>query len=506
MKWVAIFGIIGFAASFVLTMDGPNLPSGDSVNLVQSAKSISASGVHGFPTFGMKEDAELVMIDTKPNTVWPPMMSAATAALTGMGIDLQSAVRWQTVLLSALTLMSCFILSCEITRSIVGGVATTTLLLILFPFRYWLLEGFMAEGIFISTTVLCVVAAHRLLQKATVPSWWQLILLGAFAGTTYYQKSVAPAFIVSVPLMVLLKSGKLADRVRICTSYFMGSFAICLPLFLRNLSLGTVGGSGPGARTHAMAESALSLVRLFVPRHGAFTESTRAIVMGGLLLLLIGLFSLLIIWKLPQRKICLGSLARTLRMGVPARLLSICYVGMYILAVLAALYLVPKASHIETRYWMEMAPFFMPVCWWLMTAVIERIDPLFRKVAIVLVALGLVNVVAASLIEQGRTAGFQRNILQSGSHQLEMRQKICRMLSVAGDVAFISNQGYRLETETGLTSVIEEHAKRLEGVHVAYAAYPEESASSMSLVKNPPQPPNGWKLLGIVGEISIYGP
>ncbi|MBI5800791.1 MAG: hypothetical protein HZA92_08735 [Verrucomicrobia bacterium] len=502
------FGLLGFALSLFWMRAGPTIPSGDSVAYLESARSLLESQQHGWLVWQLAEDGRAVPLAGRfeVNTIWPPGMSALLAGAMWAGVDIQLAVRGLVALFAGLAAAGGFAVSRLVTRSAAASIILTLLYLALFAVQWWVIESWMAEGLYLAVTFGGIVLFHRVATTANLSNAI-FLPVGLLFSSVYYLKSIGPGFMMAAVASVLcLRHWPLRRRI-ICAGWLAAGCGVgAAPWLLRNLSLGTI-GSGGLAAPDAVMKSLLDLGRLFVPRHGAFTESGRAVVM-------LGLFGLAVIGIVAALALPAGRAGRLRRLVArieeagPGAIFAVVYSLTFIAAVAAGVKL-DKTGWVETRYWMEIGLFFLMFAWLAAQVGLAELTGLARHAlrASVLVAGAVIAV--ANLAESARTASFTRLRVPDEPQRKRARAELVRMLSPVGQVAFVSNEQYRFGIETGVSaSATVEEALRRTGetkpVRFVYVAYPAETKPTMALVSTPPAVPSGWKVVGIIGEAVIH--
>lgn len=501
----AAFALLGFGLSLFWMRAGPTIPSGDSVAYLESARSLLESRQHGWLIWQLAADGRAVPDGFEVNTIWPPGLSALLAGAMWAGVDIQMAVRGFVALFAGLAAAGGFAVTRLVTRSGAASVVLTLLYLGLFVVQWWVLESCMAEGIYLAVTFGGIVLFHRI---ASAPGLTSAVFLpvGLLFSTVYYLKSIGPGFMLAAVASVLcLRHWPVRRRIIGAGWLAMGCGVGAAPWLLRNLSLGTI-GSGGLAAPDAVMKSLLDLGRLFVPRHGAFTESGRAVVM-------LGLFGLAVIGIVAALVLPAGRAARARRFFTrieeagPGAVFALVYTVTFIAAVAAGVKL-NKTGWVETRYWMEIGMFFLMFAWLAAQVGLAELTGMARHALRGSVLVAGVVIAVANLAESARTASFTRLRVPDEPQRKRARAELAGLLRPVGQVAFVSNEQYRFGIETGLSaSVTVEEALRRTGeskpVRLVYVAYPD-TKPTMALVSNPPAVPSGWKAVGKIGVGVIY--
>ncbi len=501
------FGLLGFGLSLLRMRAGPTIPSGDSVAYLESARSLLESQQHGWLIWQLAEDGGAVPLPGRfeVNTIWPPGLSALLAAAMWAGVDIQLAVRGLVALFAGLAAAGGFAVARLVTRSVGASVILTLLYLGLFAVQWWVVESWMAEGLYLAVTFGGIVLFHRVATAATLSSAI-FLPVGLLFSSVYYLKSIGPGFMMAAVASVLCLRHWPVRRRIVCAGWLaVGCGLGAAPWLLRNLSLGTI-GSGGVAAPDAVMKSLLDLGRLFVPRHGAFTESVRAVVMLGLFVL--SLTGIVVALSLPAGR---GARARRFFTQIeeagPGAVFALVYMVAFIAAVAAGVKL-DKTGWVEARYWMEIGLFFLIFAWLAARVGLAELTGLARHALRASVIVAGVVIAVANLAETGRTASFTRLRVPEEPQRKRARAELVRLLGPVGQLAFVSNEKYRFGIETGLTasSSVEEAQRRMgenKSTRFVYVAYPE-SKPTMTLVSNPSAVPPGWTAVGKVGEAAIH--
>lgn len=502
------FGLLGFWVSLFWMRAGPTIPSGDSVAYLESGRSLLETQRYGWQIWQLTEAGQAVPGGFEVNTIWPPGLPALLAGVMWAGVDIQLAVRGGVALFAGLTAAGGFAVARLVTRSAAAALVLTLLYLGLFTVQWWVIESWMAEGIYLAATFGGIVLFHRVATAANLSSA-VFLPVGLLFSTVYYLKSIGPGFMLAAVASVLcLRHWPLRRRLVSAGWLAAGCGAGAAPWLLRNLSLGTI-GSGGQAVPHPVIQSLFDLGRLFVPRHGAFTESGRAV-------LLLGLFALAVVGIVAALALPAGRTARARRFltrveeAGPGAVFALVYTGSFVAAVSAGVKL-EKTGWVETRYWMEIGLFFLMFGWLAAQVGLAELTGLARHALRVSVVVAGVVIVVANLAETAHTASFKRVRLPDGAQRRMAREELVRLLSPLGQVAFVSNEKYRFGIETGLSASDTPAAalRRAGGGQpgrLVYVAYPVMAARTMALASNPPAVPPGWKPVGGLGEAVLFAP
>jgi len=452
---ILFFGIVA-CFSWFANQNGTALPTGDSGSMIISSRALHADGEYAWPTYDLTSKGKLETTQFEPNTVWPPACATLIVALQKIGFAEVSAVRIFVAFFAGLTLALVFLLSFKITRLKWLSIFITVSMSLMWNSYYWIIHSFMPESLYISFTILVSLAAMRLLEKLKdgKAKIHHFVALGVLTGLTYHIKSAAPAFILSIVLSLYILNRFKDFKISISQGItFLASIALtALPWFIRNLMIGTIGGSGAASQT-PLRDSVFSLLRLFVPRHGSYFENKLTIIFALLLISMLGLLVIISVGKSYHKvfqKSYLQNLLRTTS-GKPHKVIPIVYSISFVAVIFFAIYIVPKASHIETRYWMEIYPFAVPVIFGAFIKLSERKKPLVQLItkACMFGILGIV--VVSNVLEIKRNSSKQWTLLKSEEAQAQFRSELCSKLKATSVVRYTTNYGNQLFADTGLS-------------------------------------------------------
>lgn len=445
-----LLSIVATCISAYSIIEGPRIPTGDSMSYLNCAQSIATSQEHSFPYFALSKDGNRNLIYLEKNTIWPPATSVVIALQLKLGISVVNAARNLILFFTFSSVLLCFIFSYKICRSETLSSVITVVFFSMWTFHYWIAVSVMSEGLFITVTLLSSIYLITIFDSSKF-RLLNFFLVGLITGSTYYIKSAAPAYILACGLAILLSNVDWSKRLKNSILYGLGACLVILPWLLRNLNLGTVGSQGSGPRSSAIFDSLLCFVRLFIPKHGSFFESKWSIA-AFIICLLILIFVLLV--GVQQLK----SINHNFRNSIKPILenqgirLSFIYIFCFIAVMIFAMVVLPLASHIESRYWMELYPFVIPTLVMVFRSIKLPNSTKYGK----LQYIGLV--VITSIIFISNVIEIQKNrkkswiILQSDKSRLTERIKLSESLQLDGPAIFSSNHRVKFEVKTGLTS------------------------------------------------------
>jgi hypothetical protein len=502
-----LLGLLAAGWSWFRMWGGPTIPSGDSVAYLESARSLLETQRYGWLVWELGGNEQLRPGSFEVNTIWPPALPALLAGTLWLGVEPQLAVRCLVALFAGLAVATSYGVAALILRPGPLAMGVTLLYAGMFEFQWWVVESWMAEGIYLAAVGGGIVLFHRMARESTpAPAF---LALGLLFSVAYYLKSIGPAFILAAGVsMLALRQWSLGRRI-VCATWLAAGCAVgALPWLLRNLSYGTI-GSGGQAIAHPILQSSLDLVRLFVPRHGPYLQSPRTVVLLGLFafggLVLAGA----LILPRGRRGRAVEWLSRIEAAG-PGAVFALVYLLVFVAAASAGVAL-EKTGWIETRYWMEIGLFLLAFAALAVrtgAALLEGLPArVVRPAAWVVVACLFV----ANLWEFAHTWPQTRLRLPTAMQQSDVRRDIVRLLPPAERFAFVSNERYRFGVESGLTASFSEaeavrRAGGRERLQLVYAAYPLDRQMDMALVKTPPTVPAGWVEVGRLGAMSLHVP
>lgn len=501
-----VFGLVFFALSWFSTRDGATIPSGDSVAAIESARSLLEVQRYGWVFWRLTEDGGKVPGGFDVNTIWPPALPALLAGAVWAGAEAQVAMRWLVVIWAALTAAGTFAVARMVTASTRAAALVTGLYLTLFNVQWWVMESFMAEGIYLAMTCGGMLLFHRVASRAG-PSGLVFLPLGLALASVYYLKSIGPGFLLAACVSVLcLRQWPIRQRILSAGWLGVGCAVGGAPWLLRNLALGTI-GSGGQAIAHPIIASLLDLGRLFVPRHGAFMESQVTVGLLGLLAVAVAVGAGALV--LPRgRWERAGKWLAAIESAGPGAVFALVYTVIFIVAVSVGVAL-EKTGWVETRYWMEIGLFFLLFGWLAAATGRNELGGTARLAVSGAVVVAAAVIAASNWIELARTRSFGRQRFPTEAQRQEARAELARRLKPFEHVTFISNEKYRFGFESGLSAVgtIAEARKRPDGLDLGklvYVAYPVLERPTMALVKTPPAVPPDWISAGTWGEATLH--
>lgn len=508
---IVIFAII-FSFTWIINLKGPALPTGDSGSMLISSQALYSEGNYSWPTYEISNEGSVSIVHSTPNTVWPPSCAAVIMTLRKAGFSEITAVRIFVSFFAGLTFSLVYLLAFRITNRLLVSLAISMTMASMWNSYYWIIHSFMPEGIYISFTVLSTLLAINVLEKVRSKNVkpHHFILLGFVTGLTYYIKSAAPAFILSLVMSFLILSRSANYKMAwsqimlLLTSIAMTS----LPWFLRNLSIGTIGGAGVASPT-PIRDSLFALLRLFVPKHGSYFENKITLVFALIFVLIVALIFFLSFKRLIITFLNISTYKKVISKIVttPTYLLSILYCCTFVIVILFAIYVVPKASHIETRYWMEVFPFAIPV---ILSVVLsqsnKRLQNYSRSVKYLLYAV-VSLIFISNLLEITRNQRQVWTILKSEEHQKRFRKTLIEKLETSKNVRYTTNYGNQLFADSGLSywdvrDTLDSSNKNLN----IYLEYTVEQTKTMSLGTIQANIPIEYEFRFKLDDYNVYSP
>lgn len=422
----------------------PAIPTGDSLANLNCAQSLSIASEHSFPYYCLKEDGFTQLVDLEVNTIWPPGTSFLVSRLMFLGFNLNIAVEIYISLFIYLNLILCFYL----VRCFRIGTNVSLVISLLYgslwQFSYWCGLSLMAESLFMTISMASFIWLNHCMKNKG--PWFYWFILGLIAGLSYYVKSASPGFILAVVLTVFIYSKGIKNKILKTSICGLGVFISVAPWLVRNISYGTLGSEGSGPQTHAILVSSLSFIRLFIPKHGGLFENLYVPV-------LMVLFLITIITYLWYNKLFLNKIIQTVYDSVMKKqnigpMFSIIYGLSFLMIMFFAMYILPLASHIETRYWLTLFPFIAASFYKISKTSDNSIVK--RKNNRLLILLSMI-ILGANLVETYSNLKKNWTVLFSEKKYSENRLALSSMITNFPAV-FHSNYDVRFETENGLTS------------------------------------------------------
>lgn len=493
-----VFAVIGFILSIFANLEGPSIPTGDSLSYYNSARSIASNRIFSFPFYELSSVGEIKMVGQEVNTIWPPATSFFLSLFAMVGFNLFYSL---ILLISIFTFLSVYLiwrLSYALTNSHKAANLVSFMLLSMWAFRYWVESSFMAEGLFISVTLIAPLYLFQINSKENLKIV-HFVVYGLLLSMSYYVKSVAPAFIIAGLLTILIFSPTRKFKFLVGTSF--GIFLGVLPWLLRNLSYGTIGSAGSGPLPNTVILSITEFIRLFTPRHGNFMESKITVIGAGLFLIAIPLIFILSLLQKGSIKSLLNMIDRVFKTNI-LLIFSIVYSFVFVIILIVSIYVLQKTSFIEMRYWMELLPFVLPSVYILLREIYSTKDGMIRKLLFYIPLSVYILSVTLNIFESYRNTNRVWNRLPL--NQAANAYEIHKTLGLNKDIRFISNSHVKFETYTGLTDwerVIDSVA--FKGVY-CFAAFPPEPFNTMVLDSKVSTPPIGWVKILTLNDIEFY--
>lgn len=494
-----LFFIIGLSTSVYQNKNGTAIPTGDSGSNLISSQHIYEKGEHGWPSYVLENDGKLVLVKSEKNTVWPPLTAALVAGLQFLGLSQYWAVFIFTTFFAGLALACCFLFAHEVTKSIQLSTLSTITFFSLWGFQYWISKSYMPEGLYISMTIIIGLYFINLLKTSV--SLWKFIWLGVLTSTTYYIKSAAPAFMISVVLaafLYFLKSGIVSSLKQLLGLVF-GVIMGALPWLYRNIMIGTIGGAG-AAGNAPILQSILSFFRLFIPYHGAYFENKVTLFGLGFFLLVVGVLGYIFIRRW-IRKFSFSSLKMLL--DKPADLLAMSYLFSFLFVILIAIFIIPKASHIEMRYWLEIYPFWVPVLLATLSSLYSDFNKQTRNLIRGLSFALFVFLISFNIRETAKNLKKDWTIIRTESKQLAFRKTLSNIFPNKR-ITYFSNYGNELFAQSGLSYWDTRDSIASNNQVQVFLHYRLDNKNGMTLGNISAPPPKGWKKYGKITDFDIY--
>lgn len=247
----------------------------------------------------------------------------------------------------------------------------------------------------------------------------------------------------------------------------------------------------------------MGLLRIFVPKHGSFQQDKLTLIFLGIFVL-VGAVVLLVLLK----NLKIKGVNQYIKGADSAVLFSLLYLMSYLALTLVGIYIIPKTHHIESRYWMEIYPFFMPLLIKFAKDA-ASINGLTKRIVqlgfIILLSVSM----AANIKEIYRNRAKFEIVMKNESDQELLREQIARVLPSKGHYIFTSNKFVRMYVETGITdwaeidkASVRDH-NNLDS-NLIYVLYDHEPEKSVILSDIPTRPPSDYTFLGKVQNMNLY--
>ncbi len=446
-----IVAFVAIVVSWFIVKKGVKVPTGDSMSYLNCSKVIYEHNEHSFIYSTLKPDGSVNIMEFEKNTVWPPATSFILALLQKTGIGLYYSAIIFVLFFTFTTVFFLVIFSNMITNSEVASIVIALLFSFSWNFFYWVGVSVMAEGLFLTITLISALLLIRHLSSVKDSKKINLFLIGITFGFSYLIKSAAPAFIFSGTLLVFLNYKTLKEKILYSFIFGIGVLVPAFPWLLRNLQLNTIGSSGSGPTKHAILESTLNLLRLFVPRHGGYFESNSTILFAFLFIV-----SLLFILTLPivRKRLIKPALTSTLnniRNDNKFKFVLI-YLVFFIIVMLFSMYVIPLAINIETRYWMEIFPFIVPFFYSISMTFYKIYDLKYKHLVNRIFIFLAILICFSNIFEICRNIEKDWITLNDDAERAKIRRELSIIINSDKNVRFTSNKPVDFEVKTGLTN------------------------------------------------------
>jgi hypothetical protein len=493
-----LFALLGLVVSICANIKGPSIPTGDSLSYYNSARSIAANGKFCFPFYELSSVGEIKMVGQEVNTIWPPATSFLLSIFAMVGFNLFYSLIF---LISIFTFLSAYLiwhLSYVLTNSLKAANLVSFMLLSMWAFRYWVESSFMAEGLFISATLIAPLYLFQINSKVNLKIV-HFVVYGLLLSLSYYVKSVAPAFIIAGLLTIFIFPP--TRKFKFLASASLGVFMGVLPWLFRNLSYGTIGSAGSGPLPSTVLLSITEFIRLFTPRHGDFFESKITVIGACLFLIAIPLIFILSVFQKGSAKIILHKIVNNLKINI-LLVFSVVYSIVFVVILIVSIYVLQKTSFIEMRYWLVLLPFILPSAYILLREIYFIKAAMIRKMLFYIPLTVYILSVALNIIESYRNSDRVWNRLPL--NQAANAYEIHKLLGLNRDIRFFSNSHVRFETYTGLTDWDRVIKSDTFTGRYCYVAFPPEPFNTMVLDSKATTLPIGWLKIASLNGIQFY--
>lgn len=498
--WPCLWGLISCIFSTVATLRGPAIPTGDSMSYMNCGRALTESGEYSFPYYALVEGGGLVLERLEPNTVWPPLTSLILAGCLHIGFTLPVALTLVIVVFAGTSVYLSWIWAYTVTKSVRGANVVAAFITCNWAIHYWVQKSFMAEGVFLTVSLATSLLLVKLVEREQSFSFARCAVAGLCLSPAYYIKSAGPAFLLAGAILPLATNG--AWAARFMRSVTIGGFAGlgALPWLIRNLSYNTIGSAGAGPLPNAIVVSVGELLRVFVPYHGPYAESRWTLALAAAFVGFIALWCVCVAAGRSQHNLQRWRL-ESLRS--PALAFSVIYPVAFIAVILFAMYVLPIASHIEMRYWMEIVPFFLPAVWVGVRTAMSYCHSHWLVVSRVVVVLLLILIFGANVRE------IVRNRARDWSFVPRDQQRIRSELALAlhgskFPVRFLSNRNVKFEALTGITAWKMEIVLEAEKASYCFVEFSPAVNGTMSFDTQTIRPPTGWLRIGTIADMTLY--
>jgi hypothetical protein len=493
-----LWALVGALISIFAISNGPAIPTGDSLSYFNCAKSLDANFSHAFPFSELDQNGKSIIVYVEPNTVWPPATSFSLFLLFKLGISKYLGLQILIALFAAISIGLTWKLARLVTESNLASNIITLQLMTMWAFRYWVEESFMAEGLFITFSIIPPLFVTSI-SNQSITKFGSYLVAGLLFSLTYYIKSAAPAYILAGWISVFIFSKQ--NRQKKLILFSIGSGIGVLPWLLRNLSHGTIGSAGSGPLPNTIVLSVTEFIRLFIPRHGNFLESKVIVISAGLFLLSIGFIALLVVLKKHELKRLMQAFNDFSKHNY-LFLFTWIYVLVFVVVLMISIYVFKKTSFIEMRYWMELVPFIMPAVWIFMRDIYHNQIGSRRKL-IYGTSMGLLSLIIVLNVFEGirnEKRIWNRLPISQEANALEIHHS----LGLNKNIRFFSNNYVKFETFSGLTDWGKVNDTLDFKGAFCYVAFAPEQENTMLLESKAATPPEGWVKISSLNNMEFY--
>ncbi|MCB9246135.1 MAG: glycosyltransferase family 39 protein [Flavobacteriales bacterium] len=500
---IALIPLLTIVYVLMSNWNGVSVPTGDSYSFYSPAMQIARNSLCEDVFTALDEKGELVDIGSRKNFIRAPGIAYLFGSLLALGLPIKTSGIILNLLLVLAVLLLLYRWADIILKNKTLSLIISTHLIFSWVFYIWCVRSYMSESLFIAYAIFLAVFFEKSYHKISGRTVY-LILSGILCGLVYYTKYSGLALLPVIAFFPLLRQKKLTVALKDAILLVVGMCISVIPWMYRNYYLnGSIGGGGSGYSSRTIPESTMGLIRIFVPKHGSFQNDTLTLIFLGVFVL-VGTVVLFILLKNVRVK----DVIRYVQKADSAVLFSLLYLTSYLALTLVGIYIIPKTHHIESRYWMEIYPFFMPLLikFTKDASSINGIsNGLVRKGFVVLLIVSM----AANIKEVYRNRSKFEITMKNESERELLRSEIAKLLPSKGRYIFTSNKFVRMYVETGITDWSEIDTSSVYDEYkidpkLIYALYDHEQDESIILSDIPTSPPSNYSFLGKVQNMKLY--
>jgi hypothetical protein len=179
------------------------------------------------------------------------------------------------------------------------------------------------------------------------------------------------------------------------------------------------------------------------------------------------------------------------------------YLLLFIGIIFFAIYFVPKASHIETRYWMEIFPFIAPVVYLVAQKLFLQKSKNIQQLISILTVSMLVTIMGYNMYETKRNFNRKWTILSTEAEKKEFRDKLCSLVP-GKTIEYSSNFGNELFAKSGLSYWNTNTKNDSQAVVNIYLDFEQGDSSELINLGTIKTENRSKELLGQIDQFKVY--